>query len=283
MRLGLGAAGAWAQTLVLAGFYSCLWLAIVATPSAAQAQKNDSAIAASARALFQEGVHFADQNQWSNAADRFERALALRPSPVIAYNLASALEHLGSLIKASELLRTIIASPDVDAALRKSAEESLAEITPRIARVTIHAEGWQAGDQITIDEQELLDAQLDVPVPIDPGVHVITAMRGKEQLDRQTIELPEQYSLELSLTLARAPEPREVAASAPLTAPSARTDADVQSQPSLTSRWWFWTGIGVIAAGAVVTALVVSSDGSNQDKGTTSAFDRAVIHVQVKP
>jgi tetratricopeptide (TPR) repeat protein len=243
------------------------WLVLCLVPVVVvHAQQVDASRAASARALFQEGLQFADQNRWHEATDRFQRALALRESPVIAYNLASALEHLGSLVKASELLRSVIADPITESDLRRSAETSLAGITPRIARVTVHANGRREGDRVVLDDRDMLDAQLDVPVPIDPGVHVIGALRGDQTLDSQTVELGEKQSAEVALELGRVPAPEEVAqqaAPAPA-ADRARTGDDRRDEPALTSRWWFWAGVGAVAAGVVITALAVSSSGSNE-------------------
>ena len=53
--------------------------------------------------------------EYAVGIEHFRRALALRSSPVIAYNLASALEHLGQLVEASELLRGIASDPAVAA------------------------------------------------------------------------------------------------------------------------------------------------------------------------
>jgi hypothetical protein len=269
--------------LALALCSCCSWLAAVAVPSVAHAQTDDAARAASARALFQEGLEFADKNRWHEATDRFQRALALRDSPVIAYNLASAYQHLGELIKASELLRTIIADPTSEPELRASAETTLVSITPRIARVTVHANGRQQGDRVSVDDRELVDAQLDVPVPIDPGTHVISAVRGEQTLDSQTIELAESNSLEVSLQIARVPEPREVAASTPLVtaSESARTD-DTQSQSNLTTKWWFWAGIGAVATAVIITAVVASSGSDSATPKTQGAFDPPVLRVNVK-
>src|SRR5262249_4633550 len=162
---------------------------------------------ASARALFSEGVKLADRGNWSEAADRFRRALALRDSPVIAYNLASALKELDQLVAASELLQRIAGNSEVDAALRKSANATLAEITPRIARITVHTEGMSQGDEIAIDEQPLLEAQLEVAIPIDPGTHAVAARRDKTVIESRRVELAPGGSAEVAFEFARVPSP----------------------------------------------------------------------------
>jgi hypothetical protein len=253
-----------------------------AAPCRAQTDDVDASRAASARALFSEGVGFADQTQWADAADRFRRALALRDSPVIAYNLASALVQLGKLVEASELLRHIGAYQDADAELRKSAETTLAEISPRIGRITVHAEGLRPGDRVGIDDRQLLEAQLDVAVPIDPGVHLLAAQRGEEILDSRTIEVSQGGSAAVTLQLVRAPQPNEVARAAQTSAPV--VGADSESKRPLTDQWWFWAGMGTAAVAVVVVAvLVASSGGSSQQSPPAGNFNPPVVHVKVAP
>lgn len=252
----------------------CIGCATLASPPRAAAQNDDRERAASARALFVEGVELTDQNRWAQAADRFRRALALRSSPVIAYNLASALEHLGQLVEASELLRGIASDPAVDRDLRRSAETTLAEIGPRIARVMVHAPGRGPDDHISLDDKPLLDAQIDVAVPADPGVHVVKAERNGQQLDRQTLELAEGYTLEVTLDIPRAPEPREVAALAQPTStniPDA-TRADREEEPSLLSNWYVWAGAGALVVGAVVTTVLLTSSSGGTRAPTPGDF-----------
>ena len=54
-----------------------------------------------ARRLFAEGIEFVEQERWAEAEERFRRVLVLRGSQVVAYNLASALEHLGRFVEAA--------------------------------------------------------------------------------------------------------------------------------------------------------------------------------------
>jgi tetratricopeptide (TPR) repeat protein len=52
------------------------------------------------------------------------------------------------------------------------------------------------------------------------------------------------------------PAPAPVATADHLAAPAATAAAE--PEPPLYHRWWFWTALGVVAAGAVVTAVAVS-------------------------
>ncbi len=262
----------------------CALLALSASGRAlAQAGESEATRAASARALFDDGVKLADQGQWKGAADRFGRALALHDSPVIAYNLASALQELGRLVEASELLRRVQAHPEADADLHKSAQSALAAIEPRLARITLHAQGRKPDDVIAIDGRTLLAAQLDVAIPIDPGSHVASAKRGGQLLDRQPFELADGGSSELSLQLTSAPSPEQVAAAAPKPTPAA-SSAPAQERARdrpLTAQWPFWAAVGAVAAGAVVTTVLLAGGGSSKPTPAAGDFMPPVIHVEV--
>ena len=76
-----------------------------AIASGVKAQANDVALA---RQLFEQGIAFVDEEDWTQAADRFQRSLELRPSPIVAYNLGSALVELGRLVTREMLLEKVI-------------------------------------------------------------------------------------------------------------------------------------------------------------------------------
>jgi hypothetical protein len=149
----------------------------------------------------------------------------------------------------------------------------------------VHAPGRGPDDRIMLDDKPMLDAQLDVAVPADPGVHVVRAERNGEQLDRQTLELAEGYTLEVTLDIPRAPEPREVAALAQPAGPTAAdtTRADRDEEPSLMSRWYVWAGAGAIVVGAIVTTVLLTSSSGGTSPPTPGDFPKngGVEHVRV--
>ena len=98
-----------------------------------------------ARLLFEQGIAHVEASEWALAEQSFRRVLAIRSSPVVAYNLASALAQLGRLIESAELLRVVVRDPAVDAATRDPAQQLLAEIEPRICSLTVRVQGDTAG------------------------------------------------------------------------------------------------------------------------------------------
>ena len=145
---------------------------------------------ASARVLFQEGVGLAEKGEWEAAEDRFRRALTLRASPVIAYNLASTLVERGKLIEASELLRKVEQDDKTDATMQRSVQSLQARLGqahrahPRQrARQTVER-SRDARRQLAARRATRRGA-----FPVDPGPHRLSFTRGMQQLDMRDLKI----------------------------------------------------------------------------------------------
>jgi tetratricopeptide (TPR) repeat protein len=252
-------------------------------PTTAPATEDDAGRAASARALFQQGVKLADAGQWTEAAQHFQSALALRDSPVIAYNLASALGQLGQLLNASQLLRRVSTDPLADPELRASASASLANIEPRLGRLHLQLQGDQPGDRIAIDDRVLPQTQLGVAFPIDPGTHVVSVQRGEQVLQSEPIVVFEGVTRELSLRLVPTPAPRDAAKSMVAADASAATSQSLakpqRAETESGTAWWLWAGAGALAAGAITVAAVVLASGSSGNDPVHGDFDPPVLRI----
>jgi tetratricopeptide (TPR) repeat protein len=264
-----------------------------ATDAASDANRD-----ASARVLFQEGVGLAEKGEWPAAEDRFRRALTLRASPVIAYNLASTLVERGKLIEASELLRKVEQDDKTDATMQRSVQSLQADLGKRIGRIRVGVLGKQPNDRVTLDGNALVDAQLDVDIPIDPGPHRLNFTRGIQQLDVRDLKIAPGASEQFTLQAQLAPTARQVAAASqtarPLAAPpmaavpvnqnpNADSATASDGQP-ISSRWWFWTGIGAVGVAAVVVAVVVAgSSKATPEPAYQGTFTPASLRVPVVP
>jgi hypothetical protein len=249
---------------------------------------------ASARVLFQEGVGLAEKGEWPAAEDRFRRALTLRASPVIAYNLASTLVERGKLIEASELLRKVEQDDKTDATMQRSVQTLQADLGKRIGRIRVTVLGKQHNDRVTLDGNALLDAQLDVDIPIDPGPHRLNFTRGVQQLDVRDLKIAPGASEQFTLQAQLAPTARQVAAASTVLAPPMAAEpvdqnpsadsAATSDSPPISSRWWFWTGIGAVGVAAVVVAVVVAgSSKATPAPAYQGTFTPASLRVPVVP
>jgi hypothetical protein len=255
-------------------------LAVLLAAPVVQAQDAAHASAA-ARALFQEGVTCSDGGDWACAAERFGQAYRLRASPVIGSNYAIALMHLERWVEATEAFRAVQRDPSTAAVLRGDAERFIAEIEPRLGRITLRLVG-PADEVVVVVDGHDDTSFVGAPVPIDPGDHVVEARRDGEVIAHATTHVDSGARVVVELTI---PERPSEAAETPSVAPV--LIAETPSVPPLPSdggepvhhteiyeEWWFWTIIGVgVAAGVGVTAGVVASTGTVPPMGTLGTID----------
>ena len=235
-----------------------LCLALVLVPAGAEAQETGEGEEASergaARVLFQEGVELSDEGRWAEAAERFGRALDITDSAVVRFNLSSALTELGRLTEASEHLRHVIRDEEAQPEVREAARERLAELEPRLARLTIHVRG--AATEVQLNGQPISRAIYGVPMPVDPGPHTVTLERGGRTLETRTVELAEGQS---DAIVFEAPAPLVVGGegggSEGAGAPGAGGD-DGAGGDELHELWWLWATAGVVVVGAVVGIIL---------------------------
>lgn len=234
-------------------------LSLVVSLGSATAQPPDDAPErqAAARALFEEGLEHLRAERWDEAADRFERAHALRPSAEIAYNLSSALIRLGRLVRASELLRQVAQSPQAPDRVRAAAESRLEQVLPRLARLTVRIDGPSDRLVVTVDGRTLDRAMIGVAFPIDPGSHTVEASRAGQRVYERTLDVVEGGAVEATVRvapLAATPAPPGA------TSLAVRPDAEPERTPRAPARWWLWA-LGAAVAAGVATAVVVASSG----------------------
>jgi hypothetical protein len=223
-----------------------------------------------------------------SAEDRFRRALALRVSPVIAYNLASALSEQGKLIEASETVRRVVSDGNADPELRKSATQLSEGLAERIGRIVIQVHGQQLGDSVVLDGNVLHAAQLNVEIPADPGSHQLRLERAGKTIDVRSFTLASGGREALLLKApALAPTPRVAAQSAPRlapeTAPGGAAQPVAREQGSLFGRWWFWAGAAAVVAAGTVIGVAAASGISHTEAPFQGNLGAGSVHVEVAP
>ncbi|MCC7535961.1 MAG: hypothetical protein IT379_07100 [Deltaproteobacteria bacterium] len=265
------------RVTALGGALSLGLLFLAATASAQQPQPqptDDTAQRAAARALFEEGVAFAEQRQFENAVDRFRRSRELRRVPVVTYNLAVALAELRQLVEASELLRGVIRDETTPPELRQSAQVQLSQILPRVGRLTIRLSGDRSGVLVVLDDRPIAPALIGVAAPIDPGQHRVVARRAGRDVASQVVDVTEGRDAAVTLEVEPAlPQVRDIGgveleteASGPSRQrPRRRREPERGGGGGVLGQWWFWGIVGVVAAGATTGIIVAASSGGTEE------------------
>lgn len=241
------------------------------------AQDEDRAKAAQ---LVDEGNKQFEAKQFMKALETYEEAYGAFPSPKILFNIAEAKRELGQSVEAANAYAAFIneASVDPSSAFGVKAREELESLDRQVARLAF--EGDLEGAAVTIDGQPL-DRFAQREVRVEAGSHSIRATREGVKGFATTVTaragVPTPVAIELSETPSLDAK-ADRSAEERLTRIAETPKAEVETQPSPTSQWWFWTAIGGAAVIAVViTAVAVSSGGSDRlpmgELPTTSTAD----------
>jgi tetratricopeptide (TPR) repeat protein len=249
----------------------------VTSPSGEAAESIDRK--AAARALFEEGLAHADAQRWAEAADRFERASALRPSPVITYNLTSALVRLGDLVRAVELLREIEADPRAAAEVRQAARARLGEVRPRLAHLRVEAprQTGHLAVAVLVDGHPLDDARLGAGLPVNPTAHSIELRTGTTIVGSRQVSLREGERRTVSVGAELPPAAHGQAAAAGerpnfLQEPPGESGSLAASREGSKSYKWAWVALGAVAVG-VATAAVIATRGDSTPMGNVGTWN----------
>ena len=223
-------------------------------PAAADARRR-----AQSRALFDAGIALSDRERWREAEDRFRRALTLHPSSVIAYNLATALMHTGRLVEASELLRGVTRDESARRRLRDAAARGLESVEPRIGWLTVRVEGSAADVSLYDNDRAVARVGLGVPMPADPGPHIIRATRDGTDVASAEANVEPGGEAEVTLTV---PEPEPDAPPVVEAEPSELAAPVVpivsRDEPAPASDdTGLWIGIGIGAGVLVIAAVAI--------------------------
>lgn len=208
-----------------------------------------------ARDQFTQGVRFARQERWQEASDRFGRALELRQTPQIRYNLAESLFHLGRLVEASEHVAILEGEDDVPRAVRRSLSSLRERIDERVGRLTLQVVGEGPDTRVTLDGRVVSPALYDVEMPVDPGRHVVRLAQGDREIRSEEVLVPEGGSGELRLEVPDAPSPAEAAMAAGQ--PGGLEGGAVDDDSGGIGPWWLWTAIAVVLVGGGAAAFLL--------------------------
>lgn len=178
-------------------------------------------------------------------------------------------------MRAEAELRSALGDPR-----QRLTSEQHSEVTELLERVaqyvtTLEVQAKPSAAMVTLDGQPMLGR-----VSVNLGEHeLVVRAEGYQPVQRQLhLQGGKASSLEIELLpLSAAPEPAETPApNAQLVAPQhvaqqaatphessavrAGAEGAAQRDTPLVQRWWFWTAIGVVAAGSVLAVVLVSRD-----------------------
>jgi hypothetical protein len=165
-------------------------LAIALTLTAAASAEAAPGDAALAEALFTSGKEAMARGDFATACARLSESLKLDPAVGTMLNLATCEERSGKIASALERFTAARNQLPADDFRVKFTTERITSLSQRVARLTVRVPSpTDRGGRVLRDGLELAPAALDVPVPVDPGVHVVVLETATKGQPAQTKEL----------------------------------------------------------------------------------------------
>ena len=161
------------------------WLLVgaLAFAPAAWAQTRDPA---AAEALFLAGRDAAERGDWATACPKFAESDRLDPAAGTRINLADCEEHLHQPAAAWQHWREALELLTTDDPRVPSVTARAKSIEGKVPRLTLKlGKTVPPGSQVTRDGIEIGIASYDVPLPVEPGEHVIV-VESPEHKPRET-------------------------------------------------------------------------------------------------
>ena len=224
-----------------------------------------------AEALIKHGIQLRKEGKDREALSEFQRALAIRETPRALAQVGLAEEALGLWLPSEQHLSAAVKQGD-DPWIKKNRavlNEALAGAAGHIGTVEIWGE--PAGAEIIINGNPAGKLPNVAPVRVLAGACSLVAHAdGYDELSR-TLRVNAGDLVRENVQLVPSPAPRRRALSDSALRPQAKdgappmvnagagTAAPAPEEASgLTGKWWFWTALGVVVAGGIVGAILLT-------------------------
>ncbi len=221
---------------------------------------------AAATALFDQGRNLMQQGKYAEACPKLAESERLAPSGGTLINLGECYEHTGQTASAwaawKDAAARANAAGKVD--VEKRALARAAALEPNLAKLAISVDAASdvPGLEVKRDGVKVGHAEFGVPIPVDPGTHVIDATAPNKQPFSGKVDVAaKQANAALTVTLVDAPQaaptPAPAATPAPAPAPAPAAVPSTPEQPAST-----WSGqktVALIVGGVGVVGLGVGS------------------------
>jgi hypothetical protein len=231
-------------------------------PARASAQEQTEA---AATALFDQGRSLMQQSKYAEACPKLAESERLAPSGGTLLNLADCYEHTGQTASAWAAWKDAAARANAagKSDVEKRALARAAALEPNLAKLAISVDSASdvPGLEVKRDGVKVGHAEFGVPIPVDPGTHVVDATAPNKQPFSGKVDVaPKQANATLSVTLVDAPQaaPPPTPATAPPPTPSPATASPAAPEQPASS----WSGqktVALIVGGVGLVGIGVGS------------------------
>lgn len=221
---------------------------------------------ATAQALFEAARVAIVHGDYAGACPKFAESQRLDPAPGTLLNLADCEEHLGHLARAWDAWHEGIALlPRADERLPPARERAQA-LERRLPRLLLRlAPNAPPGTKLRCDDTEIGTPSLGVPLPVDPGLHIVHAEAGGRTSSSTEVTLAEGETRALDVAPGPPIAPPPEGTPAPPAVPSPAPEG---SRPGsgLRTAGWVIGAVGLVGLGVgTATGLLTMSRKADVD------------------
>jgi hypothetical protein len=244
-------------------------LGLALAASSAQGAPADVEVRA-ARQLFADAEKDEDGGRWADALVKLRRVAQVKLTAGIHYHVALCEEHLGHMAAALDEYTSAEGQARAENAqdVLHLVGKRIADLGPRVPRLTIRLVPAVADATVTLDGARLSPAVFGTALPVDPGEHHIEATAPNRPPTSRSVTVRERDMTAVDLQLAEPPPPpapvpvppRPAAEPAPAPAPPPQeTAAAPPTGPSRTGAVLATAGAVVLVGGGVAAFLAAGS------------------------
>ncbi len=244
--------------------FAVVALAGILSP-ASRAYAQGASSDAAATALFDEGRKLMVQHRWSEACPKLAESERLAPSGGTLLNLAECYEHAGQSASAWVAWKDAAARANAagKADVEKKALSRAAALEPTLARLAIAVDKSSDVEGLEVKRDGVIvgHAEFGMPIPVDPGTHLIEAIAPKKKAFSTSVEVTaKQANAQVVVTLADADVPKPTLAAEPTPTPTpASTGASPERPAPRASGWNTQKSLAVVAVGVGVAGAAIGT------------------------
>lgn len=220
--------------------------------------------------LLDRAVEAFGEEDFARARELFEQAYALKPNARVLRGLGIASLRLQRYVEAKRALSASLTNgaQPLTASQREEVSQLLTWMETNLGTLHLQwVEGAPRGHELLVDGA----VQRGRPLLLGPGTHRLVVRSPGYETQVRSVEIVAGEAQTLTLA-PRANKPAKSASNvspkraAATLVPSAATPTpgqaplrDAESSTTIFERWWFWTAVGVIAAGGVTAAVLLAT------------------------
>jgi len=235
-----------------------LSLAIVLVAATASAQQTPPPASASddvdiAKAHFNTGSAYYEHGRFEDAAHEFEEAYRLSQKAPLLYNVGKSYDGANDFARALDGYQRFLAAAPPDNSDRDFANKRVELLQTLVGKIAIN--GAVDGSTLGLDGKPIGSTPLKAPLIVNPGAHQVTLAHEGYATWKSGVNVPVGGTVPLAVKQTESVKVVTVTAR--------------DKETPVYKKWWLWTAVGgaVVVAG-IITAVVVTSDGSTN--GTPS-------------